>query len=207
MKRDENMALIICTECGREISNKAPHCIHCGASLPEDNTKCKACTKCGTLHFNPTTDTYKNNLCLECGSELKFIEYPLENFAKETNFDLSAGSFIDNKPINLNIIKRKLYEEYISKWTTLDPSLPSYHSNQIILYLSKEMPLDEILKEANKRAVQHKKSVQNKVFCPQCGSESIATTNRGYSAFWGFFKSGKPINVCQKCGHRFNPGS
>ena len=33
------MALIICPECGKEISDKAPQCIHCGypiAELKED---------------------------------------------------------------------------------------------------------------------------------------------------------------------------
>ena len=133
--RRENMALTKCTECGQEISDKAPHSIHCGAPLPEDYTKCKACTKCGSLHFNPIAPAYNNNRCLECGSELKKIDYLLEDFANETNFDLTTGRFINNKPINLNAIKRKLHEEYISKWDTLDPALPSYHSNQIILYL------------------------------------------------------------------------
>ena len=81
------MALIKCVECGREISDKASFCIHCGAPLPEDNTKCKACTKCGVLHFNPTTSAYRSNRCLECSAELKKIDYLLEDFAKETNFD------------------------------------------------------------------------------------------------------------------------
>ena len=43
------------------------------------------------------------------------------------------------------------------------------------------------------------------VKCPQCGSTSIATVNRGYSLIWGFIGSGKPMNVCQKCGYKFDP--
>lgn len=46
-----------------------------------------------------------------------------------------------------------------------------------------------------------------KVCCPSCGSTSIATVNRGYSLMWGFLGSGKPVNVCQACGKRFNPGT
>lgn len=49
--------------------------------------------------------------------------------------------------------------------------------------------------------------VNSSVACPQCGSTSIATINRGFSWFWGFLGSGKPINVCQKCGHKFKPGT
>lgn len=43
--------------------------------------------------------------------------------------------------------------------------------------------------------------------CPKCGATSIATLNRGYSWLWGFIGSGSPMNICQKCGYRFKPGS
>ncbi len=42
--------------------------------------------------------------------------------------------------------------------------------------------------------------------CPKCGSTSIATVNRGYSMVSGFIGSGKPINVCQVCGHKWETG-
>ena len=45
-----------------------------------------------------------------------------------------------------------------------------------------------------------------KPHCPKCGSTSIATVNRGYSIISGFIGSGKAVNVCQNCGHRFKPG-
>ena len=42
--------------------------------------------------------------------------------------------------------------------------------------------------------------------CPKCGSTSISTVNRGYSILTGFLGSGKPMNVCQNCGHKWKPG-
>lgn len=52
------------------------------------------------------------------------------------------------------------------------------------------------------------KAVDNNIIkCPKCNSTSIATINRGYSIVWGFLGSGKPVNVCQKCGHKFKPGT
>lgn len=42
--------------------------------------------------------------------------------------------------------------------------------------------------------------------CPKCGSTSITTVNRGYSVITGFIGSGKPMNVCQMCGYKFEPG-
>lgn len=42
--------------------------------------------------------------------------------------------------------------------------------------------------------------------CPKCGSYSVSTTNRGFSLLTGFIGSGKPMNVCQQCGHRWRVG-
>ena len=42
--------------------------------------------------------------------------------------------------------------------------------------------------------------------CPKCGSTSIGTTTRGFSLVTGFIGSGKPMNVCQNCGHKWKPG-
>lgn len=42
--------------------------------------------------------------------------------------------------------------------------------------------------------------------CPKCKSTAIATTNRGFSLITGFIGSGKPMNVCQNCGHKWKPG-
>ena len=54
-----------------------------------------------------------------------------------------------------------------------------------------------------KRAEYSKQGIAT---CPKCGSPSIATVNRGFSIIWGFYGSGKPINVCQKCGHKWEVG-
>ena len=47
----------------------------------------------------------------------------------------------------------------------------------------------------------------NTICCPKCGSTALATVNRGYSVVWGLLGSGKPMNVCQACGHKFKPGT
>lgn len=59
--------------------------------------------------------------------------------------------------------------------------------------------------ELNKKRAEY--SARGIPTCPQCGSTSIATINRGYSMVSGFIGSGKPMNVCQKCGHKFKPGT
>ena len=45
------MALIICPECGKEVSDKAPACIHCGFPFAAQKTNDDAqiiCPKCGS---------------------------------------------------------------------------------------------------------------------------------------------------------------
>ena len=46
-----------------------------------------------------------------------------------------------------------------------------------------------------------------KIKCQKCGSTSIGTTTRGYSFLTGFLGSGTPMNVCQRCGHKWKPGN
>lgn len=47
------------------------------------------------------------------------------------------------------------------------------------------------------------KKNSNKPKCPKCGSTSLATVNKGFSLLTGFLGSGKPMNVCQKCGYKW----
>lgn len=41
--------------------------------------------------------------------------------------------------------------------------------------------------------------------CPKCRSTSISTGSRGYSVVWGFIGSGKTVNRCANCGHKWEP--
>lgn len=43
------------------------------------------------------------------------------------------------------------------------------------------------------------------VRCPKCSSTQIVTGQRGYSVVWGFWGSGKTMNRCANCGHRWEP--
>ncbi len=61
----------------------------------------------------------------------------------------------------------------------------------------------EAEKEAALRARRAEYSAKGLPSCPKCGSPAIATVNRGYSLVWGFIGSGKPVNVCQKCGYKW----
>lgn len=64
------MAMISCPNCGKEVSDKAKKCIHCGKVLIEDVIPKKFCSDCGKeVPFDATE-------CPYCGC-------PLENYEKE----------------------------------------------------------------------------------------------------------------------------
>lgn len=43
------------------------------------------------------------------------------------------------------------------------------------------------------------------VRCPKCSSTQISTGSRGFSMVTGFWGSGKTVNRCAKCGHKWTP--
>ncbi len=68
------MALIKCDECGKEISDKAKKCIHCG-NIVITYTKCNecgesfasdcsSCPKCGCPNFSLANSNKSDTLCL-----------------------------------------------------------------------------------------------------------------------------------------------
>lgn len=53
----------------------------------------------------------------------------------------------------------------------------------------------------SKQQTQHSTIPQ----CPKCGSTAIESTQRGYSLLTGFLGSGKTMNYCKNCGHKWKP--
>lgn len=61
------------------------------------------------------------------------------------------------------------------------------------------------LEQKEKLERQQEEEWNNTPRCPKCSSTSIATVNKGYGLISGFFGSGSPRNVCQKCGYKWKP--
>lgn len=213
------MALIKCPECGKEVSDRAPACIHCGFPL-ENKTgsnanNCKACTTCGAIYFNPKTQAFLDNYCIECRErhlkdDLVEIDYPLTTFAKDVDYDLASGKFVHFDSSKVNEKKKQLFEKYVSNWSSLNKDSESYRLNIENLYKNGSGEVHKAIYDRVTEQIKQNSKINTMggtACCPRCGSSSIATVNRGYSLFWGFLGSGKPVNVCQKCGHKFKPGT
>lgn len=67
--------MIQCPECGKEISDKARKCIHCGKVLIEDKPQTKVCNECGKENSIDVTE------CAYCGCPFEEVVTP----TKESN--------------------------------------------------------------------------------------------------------------------------
>lgn len=181
------MALIDCPECGKKISDASEVCIHCGYPLKKEiEKKQNICEYNGNKYNLSELVKYIINIVNPDGKMTP--PQMSEAYVIITNAGMPVDGVVRNELIGYIIRFKKAPEKFIP---TGDPYFydekPPYEG-----YIHK----DYRTAEAN----------LDKPHCPKCGSIYFSTTSRGYSIFTGFFGSGQPVNVCQKCGHRWRPG-
>lgn len=255
------MALIKCPECGKEISDKAPACIHCGyplSLLTIEKTENTVAKKQRHTEVNAEQKEYSFKIINCNGSNAKAIitlknkfQYSLEDAkASILNLPLTVS-------INENITEiKKLAQEFtdagidyevfegenklsfnlVMKDKVAKPSRGSCSDtsdsvfkkcpscgkitnqrdafycpvcNDRLERISSEEATVKPAYDSRKKEYYIPKANEDRNVpkCPECGATAIATINRGYSIVWGFLGSGKPVNVCQVCGHKFKPGT
>lgn len=96
--------------------------------------------------------------------------------------------------------EEKFLIEHISEDKDFFMAMLKLRENNIIEYQTK---ISEFRNKAKQDGCYNSPKQLNKPKCPKCGSASIATINKGYSFWTGFLGSGKPMNVCQSCGHKW----
>lgn len=72
-EEESDMSIIQCPQCGKEISNRATQCIHCGYNLQEPQECLKYCQECGS----PIKNT--ENTCPYCGCPVEDFVQPARN--------------------------------------------------------------------------------------------------------------------------------
>lgn len=97
------------------------------------------------------------------------------------------------------------YESQLALYEIMEKEYGSDLDNSYTPPTEWELGLSQERIERAQKEQAYKDAHPNAVQCPQCGSFSVATTNRGYSIVTGFIGSGSPRNVCQKCGHKWKP--
>lgn len=180
------MALIKCPECGREVSDKAAACIHCGFPLGQE------------LSTKPLSNDTLKKIVISNHEGLAILYHATVSVVRNVKgiSEKEAKTYVENgSPITINNLDYETACIINEKLTEAFSKIPDTYGIE-----SKIVDADEIAIFADTR----KPKIP---CCPKCGSTSIATVNRGYSVIWGFLGSGTPMNVCQACGHKFKPGT
>lgn len=179
--------LIKCPECGKEVSDKAPACIHCGF---------------------PLNDIHKENTCLVDGAEYDMTE--LKNYyAKLTDYE--KGEFyrriksmyegnLEIFPDEATKVLRNI-NEHFNWWNDSHNHGKGYLKDKFVLTC-----IDHNFQYFEFNTVDIPDPSKT-VRCPKCGSTSVTTQERGYSIMWGVLGSTKKKNLCQKCGYTWWPGA
>lgn len=167
------------------MSKKALHCLSCDNRWMTEECM-DFCPKCKSTNI----ECVKDRICLDCGSAW----YWHSSTSKKC---IKCGS--ENTTDEIDDYNCKM-DDYLLLFNI------SHDGNFILqmLKLKNDDPIEYELKIAQFREIAERKKIEDsKPRCPKCGSTSIATVNKGYSLLTGFLGSGKPMNVCQSCGHKW----
>lgn len=179
--------LIKCPECGKDVSDKAPACIHCGF---------------------PLNNLHKKNICLVDGAEYDMTEFidsymGLTDSEKKELYENTLKHYNGRREIassNVTQTLRKI-NEHFNWWNDYKGNDRSYLADKFTLdYIDHNFQYFEF----NTADIPDPSKT---VRCPKCGSTSVTTEESGYSLLTGFWGSSKKHNLCQKCGYRWKPGS
>lgn len=109
------------------------------------------------------------------------------------------GIVIMSKEINVFLKQGKVNDaiQFIIEKTNCTPEEAQDVINDLI----------NMMRLQNKKEIKVFNNVRHddKVHCPRCGSTEIEATTRGYSFWTGLLGSGKTMNYCKACGHKWKP--
>lgn len=174
------MALISCPECGKQISDKAPACIHCGYPMQEQPPV--------------TTATVSNS---------KKVAIP--SFSEFSQQKIPAIKVVREVP-GLGLAEAKEFVEQSAPYIIVKDELSQNQANLIAQKFQAVGVNAEIYDSAAPVSYVNPAKDKDIICCPQCGSTEYHAGARGFSLLTGFVGSGKTVLTCLKCGHRWKPG-
>lgn len=198
------MALIKCPECNKEVSDKAPACIHCGYPISQNTT-------CNKFYVNIDGRSYNMTELKEMYQTYSREDQELiYQYCKSTYKKFpTVYNYQDLKNCEYRGLDLIQYVKETLKW----PDVKAYLTYKFIAKCYKK-EFKSFSFDTNKYNPEQSLSSQpqqpvnsNVVRCPKCGSTSVTAEKRGFDPIWGFLGSDwVRYNVCQKCGHRWKPG-
>lgn len=221
------MALINCPECGKEISDTSEFCAQCGFDLlyHTESLRLDREIEAELIRYESTIEKPQQIFSLSDLGEYRNARPALIIcLIAAIGFLISCPVFFLMYEINGAIIALLCgiaflyyYLKQTGKYKTLlhekqeriqrqidgfeyfkQERIESYKST---LVSRKQKTLDNL---RSRNTVDNEKT-SNSVYCPKCKSTQISTGSRGYSMVTGFIGSGKTVNRCARCGHKWTP--
>ena len=173
------MALINCPECGKQISDKAPACIHCGYPIQTEQTV-------------STSISNSKKVAIPSFSEFSQQKIPAIKVVREvTGLGLAEAKEFVEQSAPYIIVKDELSQNQANliaqKFQAVNVDARIYDSDAPVNFASPAKDKDIIC-------------------CPECGSTEYHAGARGFSIVTGLIGSGKTVLTCLRCGHRWKPG-
>ena len=172
------MAYLICTSCQKANSDKLDVCIYCGCSL----------------------HTGKETVIDQIPKKVKKIQIP-----KDTTIIMNGISYNIPKIYSaLEQYKKGIIDKnrfcylLVNNSREFDLSSTGYIHFRDYIINNLAIP-----KQFTAQTAEEYRKEQSKPKCPKCGSTHIEATTRGWSPLFGFMGSGKPMNYCKSCGHKY----
>lgn len=162
-----------------------------------ESEKAMICNKCGAKGLTPVGATK----CF-CGGDMIKFEVSNEQYIKMS--DEEIDQMIEQmgiKPLISTDDAHSIY--YATKSTEIIDAMIELKQKDIIEYGLKLSQFEAQARQLHANRVQA--SQANAVKCPRCGSTAVTAGKRGYSLITGFIGSGKTVNRCAKCGHKWKP--
>lgn len=172
------MALIICPECGRQISDQAPACIHCGYPLSKKSKNALCSIDGKTFDFSEMLEIYHNQGRIQSVRRFNEIMAEIENTLGRDK-DKQLRVYLLHHITDHGTVPPKIRRSEIPKQNPRD----ALTIGDTWLELDSSGPLR----------------------CPKCGSAEVKKLAGGRSILWNFLGTGIPKNECTKCGHKFRP--
>ena len=172
------MALINCPECGKQISDKAPACIHCGYPIQTEQAVL-------------TSISNSKKVVIPSFSEFSQQKIPAIKVVREV--------------MGLGLAEAKEFVEQSAPYIVVKDGLSQNQAN-LIAQKFQAVNVDVRIYDSD-APVNFASSAKDKniICCPQCGSTEYHAGARGFSIVTGFIGSGKTVLTCLQCGHRWKP--
>ena len=169
---------------GKNISDKASVCTHCGYPLSLDNVSAYSYKIIVTQYQKKSSS----------GNEMGFL-------GSVTNFDFSKRcEMINTIPHTMLTHVSETNKNYL---------LNIFERQGIVVTVEeiKEAP-NKVLNDKIFDYIVRVEDIPDPrpPKCPKCGCKELTVTSRGYDLLLGFVGSSKPYNVCNKCGYRWAVG-